>query len=121
MELPICMTEEFWANTNLSLARYTGSITNNGKRWTIVNSRGMDIWECTDEAIKLGRDKAIPAGEPADLVRADFIKYYKKLGRNRFLEVLKEHLHATDKEMKKIYGELTKPVKKVESETIKFE
>ena len=121
MKLPICMAEEFWANSQLSIARHFGRISNDGKVWLIVNSRGMDLFECTYEANKLGRDKAIPAGEPADLVRADFIKYYRKLGRDRFLDVLKEHPQATDKELIAIYKELTKPKKKKEEETIKFE
>ena len=114
MELPICMSEEFWACSQLSIARRFGGITNNGKRWIIVNSRGMDLFECTHEANKLGRDMAIPAGEPADLVRQDFVKYYRKLGRERFLEVLKEHPVATDKELTAIYKELTKPKPKKE-------
>ena len=114
-------TEEFWMNSQLSLARHYGRISNGGNVWYIVNSRGMDLWECTDEATKLGCDKAIPAGEPADLVRSDFIKYYRKLGRDRFLEVLKDHQQATDKELKAIYKELIKPKKKVEEPNINFD
>ena len=121
MELPICMSEEFWMNSQLSVARHFGRISNGGKEWWIVNSRGMDLWACTHEANKLGRDKAIPAGEPADLVRFDFIKYYRNLGREKFTAVLKEYPHATDKELLAIYKELTKPKKKQEEKTIKFE
>ena len=121
IKLPICMDEAFWMNSQLSVARHFGRISNGGKEWWIVNSRGMDLWACTNEANKLGRDKAIPAGEPADLVRQDFIKYYRKLGRDRFLEVLKEHQQASDKELKAIYNELTKPKKKQEEENISFE
>lgn len=121
MELPICMAEEFWMNSQLSVARHFGRVSNDGKVWWIVNSRGMDLFACTYEAVKLGRDKAIPAGEPADLVRQDFLKYYRKLGRDRFLEVLKEHPHATDKELTAIYKELTKPKKKVKEPNIKFD
>ena len=121
MKLPICMAEEFWMNSQLSVARYYGRISQGGNVWYIVNSRGMDIFECSIEAEKLGRDKAIPAGEPADLVRADFIKYYKKLGRDRFIEVLREHQQASDKELKDIYNGLTNPKKKQEGLTINFE
>ena len=120
INLPICMEESFWMNSQLSIARRFGRISNGGNVWYIVNSRGMDLWECTDEAIKLGRDKAIPAGEPADLVRADFIKYYKKLGRDRFLEVLKEHPQSFDKELAAIFKELTKPKKKQEEKMLDF-
>lgn len=121
MELPILMPEEIWMNSQLSLARHYGHVSYGGKVWMIVNSRGMDLWECTYEADKLGRAMAIPAGEPADLVRQDFVKYYRKLGREKFLDVLKEHKQATDKELTAIYKDMTKPKKKVESETIKFE
>lgn len=114
MELPICMDESFWMNSQLSIARHFGRISNKGKVWCIVNSRGMDLFECTYEAEKLGRDKAIPAGEPADLVRADFIKYYRKLGREKFRAVLKEHQYTSDKELEAIYNDLTKPKKKKE-------
>ena len=120
MNLPICMDEAFWMNSQLSIARHYGRISNGGNVWYIVNSRGMDLFECTYEANKLGRDKAIPAGEPADLVRADFIKYYKKLGRDKFLSVLKEHPQATDKELAAIFKDLTKPKKKQEEETLNF-
>ena len=120
MELPICMHEAFWMNSQLSIARHFGRISNGGNVWYIVNSRGMDLFECTAEATKLGRDKAIPAGEPADLVRVDFIKYYRKLGREKFTAVLKEHQYSSDKELKAIYNELTKPKKK-EEQKLNFE
>lgn len=97
------MTEEFWANSQLSVARYYGRCQCFGHEYIIVNSRGMDLWECTAEANKLGREKAIPAGESADLVRKDFVKYYRKLGRDKFFEVLKDNGSATDKELTAIY------------------
>lgn len=99
---PICMAEEYWANTHFSVARYYGRIQLNGHEYIILNKEGKDLWECTAEANKEGRDKAIPPGEPADLVRSDFRKLYRKLGRDRFLEVLKQNNHANDKELKKI-------------------
>ena len=112
-ELPICMAEEFWRNSQLSVARFYGSVRMNGKVWVIVNSRGMDLFECTAEAEKLGRDKAIPAGEPADLVRQDFVKYYRKLGRNTFVEILKENGYASDKELLAIFKEMVAKKKKI--------
>lgn len=65
---PLVMAEEYWVNTQLSVARHYGQVRLNGHRYIIVNKRGMDIWECTHEANLLGRDKAIPAGEPCDLI-----------------------------------------------------
>jgi len=39
-------------------------------------------------------------------VRLDFVKHYRRLGRDRFLEVLKQNQRASDKELEKIYKEL---------------
>ena len=109
---PVCMAEEFWANSQFSLARYTGSIRINGHVYVIVNKEGKDIFECSIEAEKAGRDKAIEPGEPADLCRRDFVKYYRKLGRDAFLQVLKDNPHASDKELEGIYNERIKENKK---------
>ena len=103
---PVCMAEDYWRNSQLSVARFYGQCRFRGHEYLIVNSRGMDLWECTAEANKLGREKAIPAGESADLVRKDFVKYYRKLGREKFLGVLKENNVATDKELTAIFKEL---------------
>jgi len=86
---PICMTEEFWANSQLSIARYYGHITFSGHEYWILDKRGRDLFECRAIADKDGRTKAIEPGEPADLVRQDFLKVYRELGRDRFLQILK--------------------------------
>lgn len=109
---PVCMTEEFWANSQLSIARYYGRVKFNGHEYYIVDKLGRDLLECSMAADRAGSDKAIPAGEPADLVRRDFIPYYRKLGRDKFLEVLKEHPTHSDKLLLAIYKELTKKPKK---------
>lgn len=109
------MTEEFWANSQLSIARYYGRISFNGHEYWIVDKRGRDLWECSAAADRAGSDKAIPPGEPADLVRKDFIPYYKKLGRDRFLDVLKANPTAPDMKLKGIYKEMTKKPKKEKS------
>ncbi len=103
MNTPICMSEEFWANSQFSVVRYYGRMKLGGYEYIIVNKEGKDIFQCSFEAKKAGRDKAIEPGEPADLCRSDFVKYYKKLGRERFLEVLKENQYTSDVELKKIY------------------
>lgn len=103
MNTPICMSEEFWANSLLSIARYHGRVKLGGHEYIIVNKEGKDIFQCSFEAEKAGRDKAIEPGEPADLCRTDFVKYYKNLGRDKFLSVLKENQYASDVELKKIY------------------
>lgn len=98
---PICMSEEFWANSQFSIARYYGRIKIGGHVYVIVNKEGKDIFECSAEADKAGRDKAIEPGEPCDLCREDFIKYYRQLGRDKFSETLKLYNQADEKELKK--------------------
>lgn len=87
----IVMTEEYWANSMLSIARYYGKIAVDGYEYIIVDKRGHDIFECSHEAQKAGREKAIEPGEPCDLCRVDFVPIYRKLGREEFLRFLKEN------------------------------
>lgn len=85
-QLPLAMSESFWANSQLSIARYTGRIKLDGFEYVIVNKDGKDIFQCSIEAEKAGREKAIEPGEPADLVRTDILPIYRKLGRDGFLK-----------------------------------
>ena len=87
----ILMTEEFWTNSQFSIARYYGRIRVGKFEWVIVNKDGKDIFELSLEAEKAGREKAIEPGEPADLCRTDFVPIYRKLGRERFMEFLKNN------------------------------
>ena len=108
---PIAMAEEYWANSQLSIARYYGGLKYNGHDYQIVNKQGITLMELSDPDSKhyvAGDRKAIEPGEPADLVRKGFIPFYKKLGRDLFIDILKEHQQASDVELKKIYKELTK-------------
>lgn len=105
---PVCMEEEYWANTQLSIARYYGCIKFSGFEYYIVNKEGKDIFELSVEAEKAGREKAIEPGEPADLCRKDFIPFYRKLKREAFINVLKENRYSSDTELKRIFKELTK-------------
>ena len=93
---PICMTEEFWASSQLSVARYYGRIKINGHEYWILDKKGRDLFECSAIADKEGREKAIEPGEPADLVRDDFRKVYRALGRDRFLQILKDNTDLSD-------------------------
>lgn len=99
---PICMSEEFWANSQFSIARCYGRVKVGGHEYVIVNKEGKDIFECSIEAEREGREKAIEPGEPADLCRRDFVPLYRKLGRERFLEILKANQQTSDKEIKQI-------------------
>jgi len=99
---PICMAEEYWANTQFSIARHYGQIRVNGHEYVIVNKEGKDIFECSEEADRAGRQKAIEPGEPADLCRTDFVPLYRKLGRDRFLAILEANQQASDREIKEM-------------------
>lgn len=92
------MTEEYWVNSQLSVARYYGGINLDGSEYIIVDKLGRDLWECSAIAEREGRDKAIEAGEPADLILAALQKAYKKLGRDRIIDLIKEG--KTEKEIK---------------------
>ena len=86
----LLMTEEFWANSQLSIARYYGEITYNGRKYIIVDKHGRDIYECSAIAEREGREKAIEPGEPADLVLSTLQMAYRKLGRERIIALIKE-------------------------------
>lgn len=87
----LIMTEEYWANSPLSVARYYGGITFMGRQYLIVNKEGKDLFELSAEAEKAGREKAIEPGEPVDLVVETLIPAYKKLGRDRIIELVKQN------------------------------
>ena len=88
----IIMTEEYWATSQFSIARYYGGIKVGGVDYVIVNKEGKDIYECSIEAVKAGREKAIEPGEPADLIDKRYKTIYRKLGRDKFIEWVKEGL-----------------------------
>ena len=87
---PLLMTEEFWANSQLSVARYFGGVTFAGRKYIIVDKLGRDLFECSDIADKEGREKAIEPGEPADLILSTLRFAYRKLGRDRIIELIKD-------------------------------
>lgn len=90
----ILLTEAARMNSHLSVARYSGgiSITGEGgvqRTLLIVNKEGKDLTQV-----------GIPPGEPADLVDTEFIPLYKKLGRDKFIEVVSAHPTLSRKELK---------------------
>lgn len=93
------MTEEYWANSQFSVARYYGGLQIGGKSYKIVNKQGATIFELSDpdSPYYVGDgNMAIPPGEPADLVREDWIPVYRKLGREKFIEVVKQNMSLKD-------------------------
>lgn len=97
---PLIMAEEFWANSELSIAKYYGGINVNGYRYTVVNKEGKDLFECSRIAEKEGRNYAIEPGEPADLCINSLVPSYKKLGRDKIISLIKQG--KTAKEIKAI-------------------
>jgi hypothetical protein len=95
MKQPILITEEYWANSRLSVVRYTGSMRWNGVVYVICNKEGKDIFQCSIEAEKAGREMAIEPGEPCDLIDERYLPVYRKLGREKFIELIKEHQDLT--------------------------
>ena len=92
------MAEEYWASSPYSIARYYGGIKTGGVEYIIVNKEGKDIYECSAEAEKAGREKAIEPGEPCDLIDKRYQPIYRKVGREKFIEWVKEGLEL--KQMK---------------------
>lgn len=68
----ILMTKEYWLNSQLSIARFTGRAKINGEEYWVV-------------------------GEQRDLVDCRFEKYYTKLGRSEFIRLIDENANK-DKE-----------------------
>lgn len=93
----ILMDEEYWCNSQFSIARYYGRIQIDGINYIICNKEGKDIFELSLEAEKAGRQKAIEPGEPADLCDERYLPVYRKLGRDKFIELIKTHQLLTPK------------------------
>lgn len=112
---PILMTEEYWRNSQLSIARFYGRCRAYGHEYIVVNQEDKDLFQLTAEANRQGRAMAIPAGEPADLLRSDFHQLYRQLGRDKFIEVLKSYPHADDKELKQHMKTIAAEVKEAKA------
>lgn len=104
---PVCMAEECWANSQLSVVRHFGV-----RQFKDTDS--LFVYDDIMMSIEIYLTKskhyakngmAIPAGEPCDLILADFQPYYRSLGRDAFLEVLKEKPSVDLKVLKRIYKE----------------
>ena len=102
---PILMTEEYWANSQLSIARYYGGCTIGKIDYRIVNKEGISLFELSDPQSEyyVGDDKkAIEPGFPADLVQKVWIPIYRKLGRERFIKLLESNPKITLAQAKKM-------------------
>ena len=97
---PLIMTEEFWANSQLSVARYYGGIKLQGREYIICDKTGRDIFQLSAIAERQGKQMAIEPGEPADLCLKSLLPAYRKLGRDRIIALIKDG--KTEKEIKAI-------------------
>lgn len=88
----VIIMEQYWANSYFSIARYYGGVKIDGHEYKIVNKEGVTLEELSNPSSKhyVKSGKAIPPGEPADLVRKDWIPVYRKLGRDRTLELVRD-------------------------------
>lgn len=97
----ILMEEGYWRNSQFSIAKYYGEINvkigGETINYVIVNKEGKDIFECSEEAQKAGREKAIEPGDPVDLIDRRYIPVYRKMGREAFVKMLKEQPELTPK------------------------
>lgn len=112
----ILMEEEYWRNSQFSIARFYGVINvkigNENIEYIIVNKEGKDIFECSAEAEKAGIDKAIEPGEPADLVDRRYVPAYRMMGREAFIKMLKEQPELTPKIAMELAKSYVKPKSK---------
>ena len=101
-----------------SVAKFSGGITVTGeggkeRELFVVNKEGKTLMQV-----------GIPAGEPADLVDKEFIPLYKKLGREKFIEIVKNNPLLSREELKNVLSEAADKVraaKKAEKERKKAE
>ena len=95
----ILMAEDYWRNSQFSIAKYYGEINvkigGETINYVIVNKEGKDIFECSEEAQKAGREKAIEPGEPVDLVDLRYVPIYRKIGHEAFIKMIKRHHDLT--------------------------
>lgn len=95
----ILMAEDYWRNSQFSIVKYYGEIKvkigGEMIHYIIVNKEGKDIFECSIDAQKAGRAKAIEPGEPVDLVDKRYVPAYRKMGREAFIKMLEEQEELT--------------------------
>ena len=80
MDAPVMMTKEYWTASQLSVARFTG---------------GCRAWN----------HEYLVMPQTGDLLRSDFIPFYTKLGRPRFMQILKVNPCIEETDLKKMMKE----------------
>lgn len=91
----IVIAKEAWLCSQLSIAKYSGGIDisdeeNGTRHFLVVDEKGQPY-----------QDKLIPSA-PADLVDKEFIPFYRKLGRDKFISLVSREPFASRKGLKQI-------------------
>ena len=67
---------------------------------------------------KYGRtifETSIPEGEPADLLQKDYLKFYKTLGRDKFVKILEDNPRLPDPKVKALMKEAVDAIMRTKS------
>lgn len=91
----IVIAKEAWLCSQLSIAKYSGGIDisdeeNGTRHFLVVDGKGQPY-----------QGKLIPSA-PADLVDKEFIPFYRKLGRDKFISIVSRESLASRKGLKQI-------------------
>lgn len=91
----IVIAKEAWLCSQLSIAKYSGGIDisdeeNGTRHFLVVDGKGQPY-----------QGKLIPSA-PADLVDKEFIPFYRKLGRDKFISIVSMEPLASRKGLKQI-------------------
>lgn len=91
----IVIAKEAWLCSQLSIAKYSGGIDisdeeNGTRHFLVVDGKGQPY-----------QGKLIPS-VPADLVDKEFIPFYRKLGRDKFISIVSMEPLASRKGLKQI-------------------
>lgn len=91
----IVIAKEAWLCSQLSIAKYSGGIDisdeeNGTRHFLVVDGKGQPY-----------HGKLIPSA-PADLVDKEFLPFYRKLGRDKFISLVSREPLASRKGLKQI-------------------
>ena len=102
----IVIAKEAWLCSQLSIAKYSGGIDisdeeNGTRHFLVVDGKGKPY------------QGILSPREPADLVDKEFLPFYRKLGRDKFISIVSMEPLASRKGLKQI---LSAEVQKVKAE-----
>ena len=91
----ILFTKESWLSSQLSVAKYSGGIDisdeeNGTRHFLVVDRKGQPY------------KGILSTREPADLVDKEFLPFYRKLGRDKFISIISMEPLASRNGLKQI-------------------